>query len=432
MVLEKYSEMIYRCIRCGFCRKSTYEAIGIDKICPIYEFKSSWDFNCAKGKVSIARGLLEGAFEVTDELVQTVYSCTTCGNCKEICLAHFPSYFPNKKRFPGELEPLDTVKVIEALRAEIVARKGPLDKHKQIADNIKNTGNPYREPRKGRFDWVPKELKIPKKASIAYFAGCTAPYRLPKVCRDTVRILQKANVEFTILDDEICCGSVLYRTGQWNLANEVIKSNLETFRKHDVNEIVTACAGCYRTLKLDYPEKCGSRLDYKVTHITELLNRLIKDDSLKFEGRFDKRLTYHDPCHLGRACKIYDPPREVLKSIPGVMLAEMKPSRQKTICCGAGGGLKSLDGDLATSIAAKRLERAHATKAEAIVSACPFCELNLAHAVEKIRSPLRVYDLVEIVATALTPGRAKLKKQGRCSRPKEIYPLLSQNRKRKI
>lgn len=197
-----------------------------------------------------------------------------------------------------------------------------------------------------------------------YFRGCTAREKLPSIQEATERLLKLAGVDYHILDDEKCCGSVLLRTGFTDEAAEQIEKNTDVLKGET---IITSCAGCYKTLKDDY-----DGLD--VIHISQLLNQLIKEDRLNL-SKTDLNVTYHDSCHLGRHCDEFDEPRDVIKSVAN--LVEMENVRENSICCGAGGGVKSAYPEIADEMADSRISQAIDTNADLLVSSCPFCKLNL-------------------------------------------------------
>ncbi|MDO5850726.1 MAG: heterodisulfide reductase-related iron-sulfur binding cluster [Methanobacteriaceae archaeon] len=225
---------------------------------------------------------------------------------------------------------------------------------------------------------------------LLYFKGCTASERLDSISNSTEEILKQANVDYEVLDNENCCGSVLLRTGFKDEAKELMTKNINDFKD---KTIVTSCAGCYKTLKEDYKDVLGIDLD--VIHISELILDLINQNKLKLNFNKDLKVTYHDPCHLGRHSGVYEAPREVIKNI--AELVEMKNIKEQSRCCGSGGGVKSAYGDLANSIATLRIEEAEDTDADLIVTACPFCKLNLSDNSDN----LEVLDLSEFVYKAL-------------------------------
>lgn len=224
---------------------------------------------------------------------------------------------------------------------------------------------------------------------LLYFRGCTARERLNSISESTEEILKAADIEYETLDDEKCCGSVLLRTG---FRDDAISQMRLNARDLEGRTIVTSCAGCYKTLKEDYREFIGCELD--VIHISQLLDNLIEDGRLKIKSN-DLKVTYHDPCHLGRHAGEFEAPRNVISSISD--LVEMENIKNKSRCCGSGGGVKSAYGDLSNSIARLRIREAEETDADLLVSACPFCKLNLS----ENSDDLAVLDLSEFVLNNL-------------------------------
>lgn len=211
-----------------------------------------------------------------------------------------------------------------------------------------------------------------------YFRGCTSRERETDISEATEQLLKKAGVDYHILDDEKCCGSVLLRTGFDKEARQQIEKNTEVLKGE---KIITSCAGCYKTLKDDY-----EGLD--VIHISQLLDDLIKNKKLSFSKK-DLNVTYHDSCHLGRHSNVYDEPREVIKSVAN--LVEMENIRENSLCCGAGGGVKSAYPEIASQMASTRVQQARETGCETLVTPCPFCKLNLEN------DELEVLDLTEFL-----------------------------------
>ena len=197
-----------------------------------------------------------------------------------------------------------------------------------------------------------------------YFRGCTAREKETEIQDATEKLLKLADVDYKILDDEKCCGSVLLRTGFYDEAQEQIQKNSEVFKDE---LILTSCAGCYKTLKDDYK-------DINVIHISQLLNDLIKSNKLDFSKK-DLSVTYHDSCHLGRHSKIFDEPREVIYTLADIV--EMENIRENSLCCGAGGGVKSAYPEIADEMAKSRINQARSTGCSTLVTSCPFCKLNL-------------------------------------------------------
>ena len=211
-----------------------------------------------------------------------------------------------------------------------------------------------------------------------YFRGCTAREKQTGIQEETKKLLAFAGVDYHILDDEMCCGSVLLRTGFVKDAKEQIKRNTEVLKDE---KIITSCAGCYKTLKEDY-----DGLD--VIHISQLLDELVRQGKLNFK-KTGLNVTYHDSCHLARQMKVFDEPRRVIESVAN--LVEMENSREDSLCCGAGGGVKSAYPEVADEMAKSRIKQALDTKSKTLITACPFCKLNLEN------EDIEVIDLTEFL-----------------------------------
>jgi heterodisulfide reductase subunit D len=207
-----------------------------------------------------------------------------------------------------------------------------------------------------------------------YFQGCTARQKLKRISKSTQELLDHAGVQYSVLDDEECCGSVLLRTGFQDDAREVMK---KTWEKLKGEKVLVSCAGCYRSFCKDYPEFLG--VDVDVIHISQLLEDLIREGLLKIE-KVNMKVTYHDPCHLGRHMNEYQAPRNVLKKT--AHMVEMSRNRELARCCGAGSGVKSAFPEISQEVAKIRLEDAMKTGSKLLVTCCPFCILNLKSAEE--------------------------------------------------
>ena len=211
-----------------------------------------------------------------------------------------------------------------------------------------------------------------------YFRGCTAREKQTDISKATEELLTLAGMDYHVLEDEKCCGSVLLRTGFESEAKEQIEKNTEVLKDE---KIIVSCAGCYKTLKEDY--EC---LD--VIHISQLLDELIRENKLELT-KTDLDVTYHDSCHLGRHCNVFDEPRNVIESVAN--LVEMENNRESSLCCGAGGGVKSAYPEIASQMAQSRIAQAKETKCKTLVTSCPFCKLNLEN------DEIEVLDLTEFL-----------------------------------
>jgi heterodisulfide reductase subunit D len=292
---------------------------------------------------------------------------------------------------------------LEAAREEAVKLGyGPMPKAKKFGEWIASEHNPYIEPHDERLNWLPVPLtKLPEKAEVIYFTGCTSSYRQKNIAKSTFNVLMNAGVDFTVLRDEWCCGSPAQRTGQRKIGEEAAKHNVEAIHKAEASIVITSCAGCYRMMKEDYLKRYGIQLDLAVIHSSVYMLELVKKGELKLEKEVPIKLTYHDPCHLGRHMGVYEEPRELLKAIPGVELIEMPRNRQWAWCCGSGAGVKADFPELADYASAERIREAMDAGADVITSTCPFCYRGLKDGAESISSSIKVYDVIELIEKSM-------------------------------
>ncbi len=346
------------CTMCGFCKS----------VCP--SFKAiNWDTDLSRGRIVMTYGLATGQLEADPSVVQSMYTCTTCADCVRRC--------PSKVKI---------VDIIELARADLVANGHILPKHKKMCENILNYNNPFAE-KESVAEVFAKKGFVPHNAPIAYFAGCTATYRATKTADASLSILKKLGVEFTTLP-EICCGSVMGRVG-WSEDDlvKIYQKNIDEITKLGVKTLVLSCAGCYRMFKVEYPKHV--KVPFEVLHMTEFLSR----QNIKLSSLGNVTVTYHDPCHLGRHCEVYDAPREIIKKFPEVDFREMKYSRNLSHCCGGGGGVRAAYPQQSAEIAETRLDEAEF--ADLLITTCPFCVTNLSAKVGDRK--IKVVDLTELV-----------------------------------
>lgn len=412
-ILEKFATDIYRCNRCRQCRYVTEKPLAVINVknpldvhgtpfkhavmpsCPVGHQKMFAAYY-SSGKLMVLKRIMEGYYDFDPEVAKLFYTCAVCGACDFEC-----SLNDTASELKKDLT-FEPSKIFEEVR-EILVEKGlgPLPSQKKFSESITVNHNPYSEKHEDRTKWTQGKLENSSKPDLAYFVGCTTSYRQQEVAQATASILEKAGVNFTVLSDEWCCCSPLLRTGQRKLAEETIRHNVKALRDSGVKRVVFSCAGCYQCFKNDYPKIVGD-LGFETIQITELLQELINDGKLDLK-RVDMKVTYHDPCHLGRHSGVYDAPREVLKAVPGLELIEMPRIRRHSFCCGGGGGLRSGDGELAKRIADVRNQEALETGVNIIASSCPFCELNLDRANKAFNRGLKIIDITEIIDKA-TPN----------------------------
>lgn len=380
--LDELVENLMQCRRCGICRDAVYEDKGFDGVCPVWKSSAGFETDFMRGRIQVALALLDGSLEKTAENAEALFTCSLCGNCTEICAAEF-----------------DPAECLEKVRA--VLNDIPNDVRDSIAGIIMQYDNPYEENNQLKRNWVEEVgFEIPSTGEVLYYTGCTAGIRLPNIAINTASVLKAANINFAVLEQEPCCGSVMLRTGRIEDARTNAEKFADIIQNSGAKRIIVTCAGCLKTLADDYP-KFGVILP-EVLHISEALQEIIRSKKLKLKslGKGVK-VTYHDPCHLSRAMGFYDEPREIIEAIPDIELVEMETNRETAMCCGAGGGLRSYDSELSKKIAADRMKSADAINADIIATSCPFCEHNLKAGAEKISSSMRVFDIVDLLAESL-------------------------------
>ncbi|MBY9015822.1 MAG: (Fe-S)-binding protein [Candidatus Lokiarchaeota archaeon] len=364
-----------RCIKCSTCK---YSYKDFEKSCPSGEkflFESYW----ASGRIRIIRGVLNGDLEWTKDLIDPIFACTTCGACMDSCQAPHADYI---------------VEMIEALRELAVKNIGSAENQKFLVTRCEESCNPYGEPNSDNVE-LKKEYTLPDKAEWIYFIGCTSNYRQKSIRDSTLRFLKKTGIDFTLIDEH-CCTSPMIRTGQLSIVDEYMKYNIEQIKNAGATKVITSCAGCYKTLTKDF-ERFGNDSEFEIYHSLELVKKLLDEKKIEFKSEYNKTVTYHDPCHLGRHMGIYELPREIYRQIPGLNLVEMKRNRNFAWCCGAGGGVKIGYPDWALEISKERLEEAKETGATVITSTCPFCKTNLSDASVHYNIDFQVLDLMEIL-----------------------------------
>ena len=378
---EKVLSAIYHCVKCKLCSIASFHP-GDEwlPLCPSGQYYGYQAFY-APGKMEIFRAILEGEItEPSEGLLNAIYACTVCGACYEKC-----KQITNVELGAPEL--------FEAMRHEMATKGWILDEHRAIVAKIKETRNAYGEKYKYKYD----AKSTDSNADVLYYIGCTARYRVPEIADAMLAIFNKLGIKYQVMDEEWCCGSVLFRTGQVEAAEELVAHNVEEIKKSGAKTVVFTCPGCMKTFKNNYPD-----MGVELVHATEFLARRLGNGMNLNKG--DMKVAYHDPCHLGRDLGIYDEPRAVLSEVAEIK--SMKREREQAWCCGSGGGVKSAYDDFALWCATERLKEAREAGAEALVSACPFCKRNLREAAEKEGKGTRVYDIVELVDKGLAAGKS--------------------------
>ncbi|MFW9772460.1 MAG: (Fe-S)-binding protein [Candidatus Thorarchaeota archaeon] len=405
--LKEEWKAIFSCMGCGDCGFAIRPAVGRYLTCPVKEAKEEEGFELyfSRGRMNVLKSILQGQIPLSKELAEWVYQCSECKNCSEVC--HMSQ---NEYVILPTCNWIDHVRVWEALRKDLVeAGFAPLERHSELLEYMNNDQmkNPYGEDREKKFEWVSQFPQIKEVGELMFFGGCTIPLRQLSTLKNMMTVLKAAGKDVAISRDEWCCGSIALRIGDEKSLSEIVRHNIDVFRNKGAKVLFTACAGCYRTWKKDYPELIGEELPFEVKHITEILIELLTNNEIEFKPeQIEKiKVTYHDPCHLGRHMNLYDIPRDIIQKIPGIELIEMKRNRKDAWCCGAGGGVKSQFSDLAVTISLERIQEAIETGAEILLTSCPFCVDNLNDALklmdQQIKMKIKVMDIIDLIASII-------------------------------
>ncbi len=369
----------YACSQCGYC---------VDE-CDQY-YGRGWESQTPRAKWYFLRQYMEGKVDWNQKMVDTFMACTTCELCNVRCCEDLPIE-PSWLKLRGQLihdEDRLTFPPFEIMRQSL---------HKEH--------NIWAAYRVDRPKWMPEEVaaELPEKAEIAYFPGCTASYVEHDIAQATACLLHKSGVEFTYLGtDEACCGIPMLVAGLWDSWEEIMRHNIEAMRARDVKTVVTSCPACWLVWHTFYPEwaaKLGIDYPFEAKHYSEILAKQIQAGIFQLDQNVDMTVTWHDSCHMGRAGNIYEAPRQLMRAIPGLTLVEMEHNRQEAHCCGSVLSLVA-DPPVAQHIGDLRLQEAEAAGAQAVVAACPCCEVQLRVTADKTGRDLPILDLANLTCEA--------------------------------
>ena len=370
IIKEEGGDVLKLCYQCGLCTGA----------CP---------WNLVRNFI-VRRIMHQAQLGLVDFEDEDMWLCATCNACVERC--------------PRGVEIVDIMRAMRRAIAEFGVAKVP-DSLRIAIKNISGVGNPSGEPSESRADWA-RDLGVKaytKGTEILYFSCCVPAYdpQVKRVAQATAGILKKAGVDFGILGtEEVCCGESARKAGQESLFQSLAEGNITAFNGAGVKKIVVTSPHCYNAFKNEYPELGGN---FEVVHFSQYLAELIKEEKLKFTKELNKKVTYHDPCYLGRHNGIYDEPRQVLESIPGLELVEMPDYRENSLCCGGGGGRIWMDTKKGERFSDIRLEQALEVGADILAVACPYCVLNFEDSVLSTEKSdvIAVKDIAELVLESI-------------------------------
>ncbi|MEX1326686.1 MAG: (Fe-S)-binding protein [Desulfobacterales bacterium] len=357
---EAGGEVYKLCFQCGLC----------DVVCPWNKVRN----------FSMRKIIREAALGLSEVEGEDIWRCTTCGTCPAQC--------------PRGVKQIDVSVALRRLASEYEMFPASVKPARTARASLISEGNPLQGEREKRAEWA-KGLSVKpyeEEMEALYFVGCYFSYdpRLKKVAQATVNILKQAGVNFGILGEkENCCGESIRKTGSEKVFKKLAKENIKTFIDNGVKKIIVSSPHCYHTFKNEYPE---FMVNFEVLHMNQYVLELINQGRLQITGEFEKSVTYHDPCYLGRHNGIYDEPRELLNKVSGLNLVEMEACGKNSLCCGGGGGRIWMDTPQEERFSDIRLRQAEATGAQILATSCPYCITNF----EESRLNLEYEDVLEV------------------------------------
>ena len=359
-IKEAGGEVFKMCFQCGLC----------DAVCPWNKVRN----------FSMRKLIREAAFGLTEIEGEDIWRCTTCGTCPDQC--------------PRGVKQIDISVALRRVATEYEVFPASVKSARTARASLISEGNPLQGDRKKRSDWA-KGLSVKpftEDMEALYFVGCYLSYdpRMKKVATATANILNKAGVQFGILGDkESCCGESIRKTGSEEVFKNLAKQNIKTFIDAGVKKIIVSSPHCFHTFKNEYPE---FMVNFEVIHMSQYVLELINDGRLELTGDYKEKLTFHDPCYLGRHNNVYDEPRDLLNKVSGLELVEMENFRSNSLCCGGGGGRIWMDTPQKERFSDIRLEQAKEAGAKVLATSCPYCITNF----EESRLNLEYEDILEV------------------------------------
>ena len=371
VIKESGGEAFKRCFQCGLC----------DVVCPWNRVRT----------FSMRKIVRQATFGLTEIESEDIWRCTTCGRCPQQC--------------PRDVKQIESGVSLRRIATEYGVFPTSVKPIRTVSASLVGEGNPLNEERAKRADWA-EGLSVKtftEGMEILYFPGCYLCYdpRLKKVARATANILNRAGVDFGILGPkENCCGESIRKTGDEELFKRLARENIKTFIDNGVKKILVSSPHCYHTFKNEYPE---FMVDFEVVHISQYVFELINEGRVELTQECGKKMTYHDPCYLGRHNGIYDEPREAIKKVPGLELIEMPESREDSLCCGGGGGRIWMETPKGERFSDLRLEQAIGVGAEVLVTSCPYCIANFedSRLTLDVTENIEVKDITEIIQESI-------------------------------
>jgi len=351
---SNYREQILKCSRCGFCQA----------VCPVYGSTLRPSLN-ARGKMLLLKEVMDGKIDLNEELVESLFQCTTCGSCSHSC--------PSGVEVP---------EIIKEARKDMVHIGSCHPAFKGMNEVLDKSPNIYAEDEEVDFDREKKE-----KAEYVYFVGCVGLYREDEATEGALDLLDRMGVDYTLIE-EVCCSGVLEDVG-FPMKDALIQTNVERILATGCKAVITGCPYCSRTFNNKRQYAVLREKGVEVIHISQF----IKD--YDFGVTTDKRVTYHDPCDLGRHCGIYEEPRQTIRKI-APNFVEMRDHHAEALCCGAGGGMRGAYAKNSIAMARERLNQVEENEAEILLTECNSCVHNLANA-KRRQQKFKIYPTTQFI-----------------------------------
>ncbi|RJP33095.1 MAG: (Fe-S)-binding protein [Actinobacteria bacterium] len=419
MALQDMERDMAGCSRCSSCKWIPHNQVKSWRFAQGCPSSTRYSFHAysGSGKMIMGLSMLQSRSELNDDVAGIIYNCQLCGSCQVSCQVY--------------RDDIDLSDVLLELRAKCVEDGFLILEHMEMLQSMKKEDNPLGMLKADRGRWA-EGLGLPeiggRQVEVLFHAGCRYSYDedLRGTVRGTVSLLRDAGIDIGVAGkDEACCGGRAYELGYQGEMRNFADDMAGRVKASGARTLVTACSDCYYTFMYLYP-KNGLDLGVEVLHITELVGRMIEEGRIEPAGEVPMRVTYHDPCHLGRRGEsykegwsggdkllrpvrfkqsgrlgVFDPPRDIIRALPGIELVEMERIREYSWCCGAGGGVLEAFPEFASWTAGDRLEEAAATGAEALVTACPWCVRVFRDAVTERGMEMKIYDVMELLASSL-------------------------------
>jgi Fe-S oxidoreductase/FAD/FMN-containing dehydrogenase len=367
------------CAQCGYCVQA----------CELYDARL-WESSSPRGKWKIIKNYENKKIKFDDEMVETFLMCTTCMRCNPVCQVDIP-----------------IMEMWDEMRDVLVGQKKfpTFPAFEMMIASFESQGNIWAQFKEDRDGWIPEDAAIKKGSDTLYWAGCTASYVTQNIAKNAVKILNEADVEFDVLGkDELCCGIPFFMAGKWDVFEKALRENIENLNQRGVKKIIASCPGCWVSLSHLYKQwakKLGLEFDVTIEHITQTASALLKEERIKPKIKMEGKVTYHDPCHIGRHGEIYDEPRDIIKAMEGIEFEEMEHCREDALCCGSVLTRAGESNPTADYLGAKRVSEAEDINAKTILTTCPCCEVQLRVAAENAGQKTDVIDISDYLVKSL-------------------------------